>query len=84
MGSNRFCPPGYRLPNQRELTILAYYAEDNLSASRHASRTWYSFGMYGSQKDYSKKGWAYNNGNKTVHMMTTETTARQRCVRDVE
>ncbi|MBO7324664.1 MAG: DUF4906 domain-containing protein [Bacteroidales bacterium] len=84
MNNNRFCPPGYRLPNQRELTILAYYAEDNLSASRHASRTWYSFGMYGSQKDYSKKGWAYNNGNKTVHMMTTETTARQRCVRDVE
>lgn len=84
MGSNRFCPAGYRLPNQRELTLLAYYAEDNISAARQISRTWYSFGAYGSQKDARKKGWAYNNGSKTIHMMTTETTNRQRCVRDIE
>ena len=84
MSSNRFCPPGYRLPNQRELTLLAYYAEDNLSAARQISRTWYRFGMYGTQKDPTKKGWAYNNGSKTIQLMTTQSTKQQRCVRDVE
>lgn len=50
LGTNRFCPAGYRLPNQRELGLMHLYCASSFwdRASQSYSRTYYSYGAAGS------------------------------------
>lgn len=50
LGTNRFCPPGYRLPNQRELALMHLYCVPSFwsGAGQSYSRTYYSYGGAGS------------------------------------
>lgn len=50
LGTNRFCPAGYRLPNQRELALMHLYCPSSFwtDVSQSYSRTYYSYGGAGS------------------------------------
>ena len=50
LGTNRFCPAGYRLPNQRELALMHLYCASSFwdGAGQSYSRTYYSYGGAGS------------------------------------
>lgn len=81
---NPYCPDGYRLANQRELTLMAIYAKGFMPSSVVMSRTAYSLGntaVGGSGKDNSKYGYNYDNGIITVNDGTSGTSSR--CVKDV-
>ena len=81
---NPYCPDGYRLANQRELTLMAIYAKGFMPSSVVMSRTAYSLGntaVGGSGKDNSKYGYNYDNGVITVNNGTSGTSSR--CVKDV-
>ena len=97
LGNNPYCPPGYRLPNQRELTLMHFYCAPSFwsGASQVYSRTYYSYGMNGSNPkptetnpyDQQKTGWARDNNN--IYMENSIRNANHRssmsrCVRDVE
>ena len=77
-----YCPDGYRLPSQTELTIMRYYM--NLTGT-YPSRTFWSFGVEalgGSGKDGGNKyGFCTHAGNITLWAAATFSTVR--CVRDV-
>lgn len=77
-----YCPDGYRLPSQTELTIMRYYME---LTGTYPSRTFWSFGVEalgGSGKDGGNKyGFCTHAGNITLWANATFSTAR--CVRDV-
>lgn len=77
-----YCPDGYRLPSQTELTMMRYYM--NLTGT-YPSRTFWSFGVEalgGSGKDGGNKyGFCTHAGNITLWANATFSTAR--CVRDV-
>ena len=58
IGDNPFCPPGYRLPNVRELVMLRYFLPETLSTINDSfigkgtydipiCRTYWSFGVLG-------------------------------------
>lgn len=85
--SNPYCPAGYRLANQRELTLMVIYAKGFMPNSTVMSRTAYSLGssdVGGSGKDASKYGYSYttsDGGTITVHNNTSGTSSR--CVKDV-
>lgn len=54
-GINTYCPAGYRLPNQREAAMLAYYQTDFFpgyleSGKKMPTRTYFSYGGYGRRK----------------------------------
>lgn len=56
-GTNRFCPAGYRLPNNRELSIMYHYL--NLSfwpESACYTRTFWSKGILGDRTDIYQDG----------------------------
>ena len=80
---NPFCPKGYRTPSQIEAAIMRYYVKD-WGDSQTMTRTYWSFGPYGSNKkftDESKKpGFVVDGTNITVSNIKTESV---RCVRDV-
>lgn len=81
---NPYCPDGYRLANQRELTLMAIYAKGFMPSSVVMSRTAYSLGntaVGGSGKDNTKYGYNYDNGVITVNNGTSGTSSR--CVKDV-
>lgn len=81
---NPYCPDGYRLANQRELTLMAIYAKGFMPSSVVMSRTAYSLGntaVGGSDKDNTKYGYNYDNGVITVNNGTSGTLSR--CVKDV-
>lgn len=81
---NPYCPDGYRLANQRELTLMAIYAKGFMPSSVVMSRTAYSLGntaVGGSGKDNTKYGYNYDNGIITVNNGTSGTSSR--CVKDV-
>lgn len=85
--NSRFCPPGYRLPNQRELIIMNLYCDWNFwDNSYHAfTRTYYSHGVHGSKPKESEKnkyGWARGWGK--IYMTEKETTTQIRAVRDLD
>ena len=82
--SNRFCPPGYRLPNQRELTVMYYYLPSSFfSGGKALTRTWYSFGSKGVNKSGSYGFWL-DQGNMRVGPPGDASTTQIRCVRDVQ
>lgn len=80
--NNPVCPEGYRLPNQRELSIMRYYT--SILSSTHFCRTYFSMGAQGTnQKDPTKQGYGYQNGNIFLATDGYSSTV-QRCVRDVK
>ena len=100
---NPYCPPGYRLPNQRELTAMAYYLPYDGSKNNDywegcafaVTRTKFSFGVFGQQKENNKYGWAYSpvqNAIGNIQMAHSDggsgdasnnKTTQVRCVKDV-
>lgn len=92
LGVNRFCPEGYRLPNQRELALMHLYCASSFwsGVSQSYSRTYYSYGAAGSKPkstESAKHGWCRDSYN--IYMENSSTNSDQastqtRCVRDVE
>lgn len=81
---NPFCPVGYRLPNQRELAMLAYFSD--IDISNQMSRTYWIFGRYGGNmsKETERVGFSFTNtGNLTLSNRVTTDVNTVRCVRDV-
>ncbi|MBR3931719.1 MAG: hypothetical protein IKJ46_03995, partial [Tidjanibacter sp.] len=80
------CPEGYRLPNQREMSIIFNYFND-LADNQIFCRTYYSFGSNGSiPHETGKIGWAVRkgSGNSDAIQMNNNNSAvsAPRCVRD--
>lgn len=96
LGQNPYCPAGYRLPNQRELTLMHLYCVPSFwtGANQSYSRTYYSYGVNGSNpkptetnpNDQYKTGWARDASN--IYMENSinnggHRSTQTRCVRDV-
>lgn len=85
LANNRFCPKGYRLPNQRELCLMqlyCYYTFWNGSYSAF-SRTYYSYGAEGNNvKEPGKYGWVGNHS--IIYMVSYEKSTQLRAVRDLD
>ncbi|MGN0188456.1 MAG: hypothetical protein ACI395_02955 [Candidatus Cryptobacteroides sp.] len=84
-GTNPYCPDGYRIPNQREMAIMAYNkmydgSEFNSGQGDMMSRTAFSFGVLGSGKVADKYGFCYTSQITLDKSATASTT---RCVRDI-
>lgn len=82
---NPYCPEGYRLPNQRELSLMSIYAKNFIGNNNMLTRTYYSRGVHGDQTDTNKGnrtgfGMIGSNGNMTVQ---PEPMSKSRCVRDL-
>lgn len=89
---NRYCPPGYRAPNQRELAIMVYYFTNETGytndfiESRYITRTYWSFGPEGNlnpPKSTSKQGFAARTGSPAFITVNSTTNNATRCVRDI-
>ena len=76
---NPYCPSGYRLPNQRELAVMIYYVPDLVKGGQRFSRTYFSKGNRGTQKD-EKQGYSYE---QNLFLTQTHVCTTPRCVRDV-
>ena len=78
---NPFCPEGYRTPSQIEAAIMRYYIGELYTMTR----TYWSFGPYGSNKKFTdvnqKPGFVVQGTNITVN--NNDPTTYVRCVRDV-
>lgn len=78
---NPFCPKGYRTPSQIEAAIMRYYMGELTTMTR----TYWSFGPYGSNKKFTdvnqKPGFVVQGTNITVN--NNNATNYVRCVRDV-
>lgn len=78
---NPFCPKGYRTPSQIEAAIMRYYMGELYTMTR----TYWSFGPYGSNKKFTdvnqKPGFVVQGTNITVN--NDSATGSVRCVRDV-
>lgn len=75
---NPFCPKGYRTPSQIEAAIMRYY----MGELDTMTRTYWSFGPYGSiTKNSNKPGFVVQGTNITVN--NNSATGSVRCVRDV-
>ena len=85
---NRYCPDGYRTPNQRELAIMVYYFSNDPTYTldyindNYITRTYWSFGYHGINKNNNnKQGFAA----RTSPIITVNSTSNNgtRCVRDI-
>ena len=85
-----YCPEGYRIPNQMELSMMMYY-QVPLGANQY-SRTYWSFGPYtgqfgptGKSGNANNIGFAFTSSNMTVDNGTygVPNTSKARCVRDI-
>ena len=92
-GYNKYCPTGYRLPNQTELAIMTLVLPSTYwnGPTRLPTRTYFSHGLYApanQQKDgeESKLGFAYGNSNIFLpdrkSGVNSQLSNRIRCVRD--
>lgn len=82
---NPYCPDGYRLPNQRELTLMRYYITGDFWSGIPFTRTYFSMGKLsdGKYKDKTNRtGYGYSGGNIFLDSDNNATTT-VRCVRDV-
>lgn len=94
--NNPFCPEGYRLPNQRELSVLLYYSDLSFTLGNMTpSRTYWIFGDMGPSNLTKKKLYSPNandpvvkngfniNSNGNITVGNGEALGTARCVRDV-
>ncbi len=99
LGDNPYCPEGYRLPNQREMTLMHFYCASSFWTNCYQAytRTYYSYGMNGSNpkptevdpsvSNQQKTGWSRDSRNIYMENSLRESGHRStmaRCVRDVE
>jgi hypothetical protein len=77
---NPYCPDGYRLPNQRELTLMATYAKGFMGGIV-MSRTSYSLGPLGSGTNKSESNGFQFEG--TFVALSDDNANASRCVRDI-
>jgi hypothetical protein len=77
---NPYCPDGYRLPNQRELTLMATYAKGFMGGIV-MSRTSYSLGPLGSGTNKSESNGFQFEG--TFVALSNYNATVSRCVRDI-
>ena len=97
IGMNPYCPPGYRIPNAREISILrnfipsgdvtSYFIQGDVFA---VTRTYWSFGIkpgrhYDAQRKYvnDKYGWAASH-SKVLVLEKSKGTPQVRCVKDIK
>ncbi len=87
MTDNPYCPKGYRLPNQRELTMMTIYARGFMPEQIVMSRTTYSLGstaLGGSGKDGTKDGYKFSTSQGGVITVNQANAGNStRCVRDI-
>ncbi len=78
---NIYCPEGYRLPNQRELTLMSIYTRQFVDANM-LTRTYYSRGAHGDKTaGTSRTGYGmYSSGTVTVEGASI---SKSRCVKDL-
>ena len=95
-GYNKFCPAGYRLPNQKEMAMMSLALPDSYwkgsGTSRVPSRTYFSVGYYAApgkqiDKEKVKLAWVYSTSKNNILLPDRNTAAKQvsdriRCVRD--
>ncbi len=83
IGDNPFCPPGYRLPNVRELVLLRYFLPETVSIMDNSfigsgvniiSRTYWSFGSLGR---HDKTGLPYKPGSPQPSYTGWATTSQK-------
>lgn len=90
---NRYCPEGYRTPNQRELAIMVYYFTNETGYTNdfiegnYITRTYWSFGPEGkleTPKHDTKQGFAARTGPPAYTTVSQNTSYNgTRCVRDI-
>lgn len=78
-----YCPEGYRLPNQVELSMMVNYSAGT-DGQKNVSRTYWSFGAEtGALNKSTNYGFfVLQNGNMTISNVDSYTTTT-RCVRDI-
>ena len=96
IGENPYCPPGYRLPNAREIAIYRYFIPQgeqksvfyNNGNNYAFTRTYWSFGYRGDKTKTANAniyGWSASVMKLVMTTNTnTHTTTSVRCVKDVK
>lgn len=74
------CPPGWRLPNQRELSILAFHRCDN-SSEKEKLHSATKSGLYVEDKLEDRRAY-YLNVNVLLKPLSDKIAANYRCVKD--
>lgn len=93
--ANPYCPPGYRLCNIREASVLRDFipsSDKNFHVNYNFTRTYWSFGILGDLFNTARTGtnmsrsYAFGTNNQKVLMAEkdNQTTSSVRCVRDVK
>lgn len=74
------CPEGWRLPNQREISIIAFHRRDNSSEQSNLLSATKS-GLYQDGKLENRRAYYYKD-NVSLQPLRNNISARYRCVKD--
>lgn len=80
-GNEVKCPSGWRLPNQRELSIIAFHRHDNTSeeGSLHSAT---KSGLYDQSGLENRRAYYVNSNNVVLKFLSDKLKAKYRCVKD--